>query len=42
MLDDHRYVGFLAPLPALCREGRIEPDVLGSCLHQLIPREWRG
>ena len=42
MLDDHLDVEFLAPVPALCCEGRIEPDVLGGCLHQIILREWRG
>ena len=42
MLNDHLDVEFLAPVPALCCEGRIEPDVLGGCLHQIIPRELRG
>ena len=42
MLDDHLYVGFLAPLPAYCLEGSNEPDVIGGCLHQIFLRELRG
>ena len=42
MLDDHLYVGLLAPVPAPCYEGRMEPDVLGGCLHQIILRDLRG
>ena len=42
MLEDHLDGELLAPVSALCCEGRIEPDVLDGCLHQIIPREWRG
>ena len=42
MLEDHLDGELLAPVPALCDEGRTEPDVPGSCLHQIILRELRG
>ena len=42
MLEDHLNRELLAPVSALCREGRIEPDVIGGCLHQIVPRELRG
>ena len=42
MLENHLNGELLAPVSALCREGRIEPDVLGGCLHQIISRELRG
>ena len=42
MLEDHLAGELLAPVSALCCEGRIETGVLGSCPHQIIPRELRG